>query len=126
MNFQEKLFETSAELRERAQAFANSALATARTQADQAARRVEQLKGSFAVLNTAGREFNQVARRHAIRFAGRQLWLDRRTETFRKESKVLRQPRHGVAQRQDFLLVRHFRPDSIPADAVHTRHHGVS
>jgi hypothetical protein len=68
MNFQEKLFETSAELRERAQAFANSALATARTQADQAAKRVEQLRGSFAVLNTAGREFNEVARRHAIRF----------------------------------------------------------
>jgi hypothetical protein len=68
MNFQEKLFETSAELRERAQAFANSALANARIQADQAAKRVEQLKGSLAVLNTAGREFNKVARRHAIRF----------------------------------------------------------
>ena len=68
MNFQEKLFESSAELRERAQAFANSAIASARIQADQAAKRVEKLKGSFNVLNSAGREFNKVARRHAIRF----------------------------------------------------------
>ena len=68
MNFQEKLFETSAELRERAQAFASSAIANARIQADQAAKRVGQLKGSFDVLNSAGREFNKVARRHAIRF----------------------------------------------------------
>ena len=68
MNFQEKLFESSAELRERAQAFANSAIASARIQAGQAAKRVEQLKGSFNVLNSAGREFNKVARRHAIRF----------------------------------------------------------
>ena len=67
MNFQEKLFESSAELRERAQAFANSAIASARIQADQAAKRVEKLKGSFNVLNSAGREFNKVARRHAIR-----------------------------------------------------------
>ena len=68
MNFQEKLFESSAELRERAQAFANSAIASARIQADQAAKRVEKLKGSFNVLNSAGREFNKVARHHAIRF----------------------------------------------------------
>ena len=46
MNFQEKLFESSAELRERAQAFANSAIASARIQADQAAKRVETSFGS--------------------------------------------------------------------------------
>jgi hypothetical protein len=50
MNFQEKLFETTADLRTRAQ------------------QRVETLRGSFDVLNTAGREFNKVARRHAIEF----------------------------------------------------------
>jgi hypothetical protein len=68
MNFQEKLFESSAELRDRAQAFAHSAIGNARTQADAAAKRVEKLKGSMAVLNSAGREFRKVARRHAIRF----------------------------------------------------------
>ena len=68
MNFQQKLFETSAELRDRAQAFAISAMGNARVQADAAAKRVEKLKGSMAVLNMAGREFNKVARRHAIRF----------------------------------------------------------
>ena len=68
MNFQEKLFESSAELRERAQTFANHAIETARTRADAAAKRVKKLKGSMTVLNTAGREFNKVARRHAIVF----------------------------------------------------------
>jgi len=70
MNFQEKLFETSAGLRSRAQSIATTALA--RIQADIAAKRVEKrlaaLKGSIAILNTAGRELNKVARRHAIRF----------------------------------------------------------
>ena len=68
MNFQEKLFETSAELRHRAQAIATTALERARLRADAAAKRVEKLKGSIAILNTAGRELNKVARRHAIRF----------------------------------------------------------
>ena len=68
MNLQEKLFESSAELRDRAQAFANNAIRNARAQADAAAKRVEKLKGSMTVLTTAGLEFNKVARRHAIRF----------------------------------------------------------
>ncbi len=68
MNFQEKLFETSAELRSRAEAIAAIALERARQRADVAAKRVEKLKGSIAILNTAGRELNKVARRHAIRF----------------------------------------------------------
>lgn len=70
MNFQEKLFETSAGLRSRAEAIATTTLA--RIQADIAAKRVEKrleaIKGSIAILNTAGRELNKVARRHAIRF----------------------------------------------------------
>ena len=68
MNFQQKLFETSAELRDRAHAFAVSAISNARAQADATAKRVEKLKGSMTALNTAGRELNKVARRHAIRF----------------------------------------------------------
>lgn len=72
MNFQEKLFETSAEIRARAEALANQALTNARTRADAAAKRVEQrvgsLRGSFDVLSVAGRELNKVARRHAIQF----------------------------------------------------------
>jgi hypothetical protein len=70
MNFQEKLFETSAELRARAQAIAATALA--RIQADidtkRVEKRLESLKGTLIVLNSAGRELNKVARRHAIRF----------------------------------------------------------
>lgn len=54
MNFQEKMFETTSALRVRAAALA--------------AKRVDLLKGSFAALTVAGREFNKVARRHAVRF----------------------------------------------------------
>lgn len=68
MNFQEKLLEASAELRSRAAALATSAVETARSRADQATRRVADLKGPISVLNGASREFNKVARRHAIRF----------------------------------------------------------
>ena len=50
MNFQEKVFETTAEFRA------------------QAARRVETLKGSLAALKSAGTELNKVARRHVSRF----------------------------------------------------------
>jgi hypothetical protein len=68
MNFQEKLLEASADLRSRAAALATSALETARSRADQATRRVADLKGPISVLNGASREFNKVARRHAARF----------------------------------------------------------
>jgi hypothetical protein len=54
MNFQEKMFETTAGLRTRA--------------ATLAAKRVESLKGSITALTVAGREFNKVARRHVVRF----------------------------------------------------------
>ena len=68
MNCQEKLFETSADWRARAAALANMAVTTARARAKVAASRVEALKGTFGVLTIAGREFNKVARRHAVRF----------------------------------------------------------
>ena len=68
MNFQEKLFEASAQLRARAEAIAQAAIETARTRADLASQRVDGLKKSLAVLNDAGRQFNQVARRHAKSF----------------------------------------------------------
>jgi len=68
MNFQEKVFETTADLRARAAALANVAIATARTRAEIAAQRADVLKGSFAALTIAGRELNKVARRHAARF----------------------------------------------------------
>jgi hypothetical protein len=68
MNFQEKMFEATAQLRARAEAIAQAAFETTRTRADVAARRVDGLKKSIAVLNDAGRQFNQVARRHASRF----------------------------------------------------------
>jgi len=68
MNFQEKVLETTADLRGRAAALANVAVTTARTRAQIAAKRVDVLKGSFAALTIAGRELNKVARRHATRF----------------------------------------------------------
>jgi hypothetical protein len=68
MNFQEKVFETTADLRARAAALANVAVTTARTRAEIAAKRVQGLKGSITVLTVAGREFNKVARRHVARF----------------------------------------------------------
>jgi hypothetical protein len=68
MNFQEKMFETTADLRSRAAAIANVAVSTARARAETAAKRVKGLKGSIAALTVAGREFNKVARRHAVRF----------------------------------------------------------
>jgi hypothetical protein len=50
MNFQEKVFETTAQLRARA------------------AQRVDMLKSSLASLQVAGRALNTVARRHGSRF----------------------------------------------------------
>jgi hypothetical protein len=68
MNFQEKLFETTADLRSLAAEFAQAAVHTARVQAEAATKRAEKLKGSLGVINDAGREFNKVARRHGSQF----------------------------------------------------------
>ena len=66
MNFQEQLIEASSDLRTRATALTTAALDVAR--AGVSARRVDELKDSFATLSNAGRELNKVARRHATRF----------------------------------------------------------
>jgi hypothetical protein len=68
MNFQEKVFEATADLRSRAATLADAALKTARTRGSVAAKRVEVLKSSLATLTVATRAFNKVARRHASRF----------------------------------------------------------
>jgi hypothetical protein len=68
MNFQEKIAETSSDLRARATRLASAALDVARARADIAAKRVDILKTSFAALSLAGRELNKVARRHGSRF----------------------------------------------------------
>ena len=65
MNFQEKLLETTADLRARAMSFANAALPQARARL---AKRVVVLKQSLATLSVAGRAFNEVARAHGARF----------------------------------------------------------
>jgi hypothetical protein len=46
-------------------------------------------------------------------FARLQLRLDGRREPLREEPEVLRQAFHGLAQRQDFPLLSHVRPDSF-------------
>lgn len=61
MNFQEKLFETTAELRARAAALTAAALDLARDRANVAAKRV-------GVLKDAGRAFSKVAQHHGTRF----------------------------------------------------------
>jgi hypothetical protein len=68
MNFQEKLFEASADLRARATALTTAALDLARARAKVTSGRVEVLKGSLNALTDAGRAFNKVAQRHATRF----------------------------------------------------------
>ena len=68
MNFQDKVLEATADLRSRAALLADEALKTARARAGIAAKRVDVMKGSLAKLTVASREFNKVARRHAVRF----------------------------------------------------------
>jgi hypothetical protein len=68
MNFQEKLFENATYLRTRAAALAATAIATSRARAKVAVNRIDGLKGTFGVVTLAGRELNQVARRHATSF----------------------------------------------------------
>ncbi len=68
MKFQEKIMETSAELRARAAALAEATVEATRKHADLAATQFDGLRKSVAVLNVAGQEFSRVARLHARRF----------------------------------------------------------
>jgi hypothetical protein len=72
MNFQDKIFETTQELRARAATLGKAALITARERAGLAASRVEKrvgaLKTSLTTLGVAGRELEKVARRHGATF----------------------------------------------------------
>ena len=66
MNFQKQVSENAADLRARAMTFADLALVRAR--AALSTQRVATLKASLTALQIAGRELNQVARRHVSRF----------------------------------------------------------
>ena len=68
MNFQEKFADATAELRARADSFAQATFANACTRAGAAAGKVRYIRKSLAVLSDAGRQLNQVARHHAHRF----------------------------------------------------------
>jgi hypothetical protein len=72
MYFQDKIIETTQELRARAATLGKAALITARERAGLAASRVETrvgaLKSSLAKLGVAGRELEKVARRHGATF----------------------------------------------------------
>jgi hypothetical protein len=68
MNFQEKLFETTANLRTRAAAIAAVTVVRTRARADLAVKRIDGLKGTLGVLAVAGRKLNKVVRRHAVSF----------------------------------------------------------
>jgi hypothetical protein len=65
MNFQEKVFETTAELRNRVRSLVNATLPEARARLNA---RADALKQSLGVLSAAGRELNKVARTHTARF----------------------------------------------------------
>ena len=67
MTFQEKMFESTADLRARAAALANAAVDAARTRTDAATRRLELLKGSLMTLSAASRQLNKIARNHGTR-----------------------------------------------------------
>jgi hypothetical protein len=67
MNLQEKLIETTADLRARATALATAAVVTASARAGITAKHLEGVKGALDALGVAGREFNKVARRHVGR-----------------------------------------------------------
>ena len=66
MNIQDQVIESTANLRARAAAFADSAVTRAR--AVLTSQRVDSVKASLNALQLAGREFNKVARRHVSRF----------------------------------------------------------
>ncbi len=112
MNFQEKVFETTAELRARAVELADVALTQARATATRAAQRVQGLKGSLAVLRSAGQDLNVVARRHVTRFvkenrtiavaAGKDLQALARSTfaTFTQKPAVARKPRKLSARKR--------------------------
>jgi hypothetical protein len=68
MSLQSKVFETVNDFRTRTIALASSAFAAARARQNSAAKAVDSLKLSLGTLQVAGRELNQVARRHVGRF----------------------------------------------------------
>jgi hypothetical protein len=94
MNLQEKLFETTAELRTRAAALATTAVA------------------SLSVLKVAGRDLNAVASRHVVRLVreNRSIAMDARKElgalarstyaTFTKPVTPARRPRKPTARKR--------------------------
>lgn len=66
MNIPSQVIESTADLRARAAALADSAVTRAR--ALLTSKRADSVKASLTALQLAGREFNKVARRHASRF----------------------------------------------------------
>jgi hypothetical protein len=113
MNFQEKMIETTLEIRARAAELANLALTTARSSVSFAAQRAGGLKGPLAALKIASQDLNQVARRHVTRFvrqnrtlaaeAGKDLGaLARSTYTniAKRGATVTRKPRKSTAARK--------------------------
>jgi hypothetical protein len=68
MNFQDKVFESTADFRTRAASLATASLATARKRANVAAERASTLKVALAALQIAGRELGKVAGLHLSKF----------------------------------------------------------
>lgn len=120
MNFQDKVFESTADFRARATALAETALASARARAGQAAQRADSLKVSIETLQVAGRELGTVARRHVSRFvkenagiareAGRDVAeLARATysKLANREAPATRKPRRIPARKRATSRARH-------------------
>lgn len=81
MNFQDKAFETAADLRVRAAAFAAATLATARKRATVAANRAAKLQVPLSALRVAGRELRKVAGVHLSTFVAQNSALVRAAGT---------------------------------------------
>lgn len=68
MDFQDKVFDITADFRARATAFAEAAWASAQHRATKTAGRMNDLKTALTTLQTTGRELKKVAGKHASQF----------------------------------------------------------
>lgn len=106
MNFQDKVFETTADFRARAAALTRTAIGAARLQANAASGRVSKLKTTLGALTLAGRQLNKVARRHVSRLVKQNSSIARDAG---KEISALARSTYRQLSKQDAAPVRRTR-----------------
>lgn len=111
MNLRDKAFETASDFRNRALAFADAAVATARERASLTPEVRTRLESSMTALKLAGRQLRKVAGLHAAKFVEQNSSLVRAAgkdvsalarSTFQqfKQDAVVRKPRKATATRK--------------------------